>query len=56
MIVANFKIKYAMEEYYNTVEDISLSMSGVMIFFFNQIYIQYHINRIARWKQTGILS
>jgi hypothetical protein len=55
-VVGNFKIRDAMEEYYNTVEDISLSMSGVMIFFFGVIYIQYHINRIARWKKTGVLS
>jgi hypothetical protein len=28
----------------------------VMTFFFSTIYFQYHINRIAKWKQTGILS
>jgi len=56
MIVGNFKIRDAMEEYYNTVENIGLSLSGVMIFFFGIIYIQYHINRIARWKKTGELS
>jgi hypothetical protein len=56
MIVANFKIRDAMEEYYNSVEIIGLSMSGVMVFFFGLIYIQYHINRIARWKKTGVLS
>jgi hypothetical protein len=56
LIIGNFKIRDAMEEYYNTVENIGLSMSGVMVFFFNVIYIQYHINRIARWKNTGVLS
>jgi hypothetical protein len=56
LIVGNFKIRDAMEEYYCTVEDIGLSMSGVMVFFFGIIYIQYHINRIARWKKTGVLS
>jgi hypothetical protein len=56
LIIGNFKIRDAMEEYYNTVEDISLSLSGVMIFFFGIIYIQFHINRIARWKKTGVLS
>jgi hypothetical protein len=45
-----------MEEYYNTVENIGLSLSGGMTFFFNVIYFQYHINRIARWKKTGVLS
>jgi hypothetical protein len=56
LIVSVFKIKDAMEEYYNTVEDIGLSLSGAMTFFFSVIYIQYHINRIARWKKTGVLS
>jgi hypothetical protein len=56
LIVGNFKIRDAMEEYYNTVENIGLSLSGVMTFFFGVIYIQYHINRIARWKKTGVLS
>jgi len=31
-------------------------LSGVMTFFFSIIYLQYHINRIHRWKNTGILS
>lgn len=56
LIVGNFKIRDAMEEYYNTVENIGLSMGPVMTFFFGIIYIQYHINRIARWKKTGVLS
>lgn len=56
LIVGTFKIRDAMEEYYNTVENIGLSLSGVMTFFFSVIYIQYHINRIARWKKTGVLS
>jgi len=28
----------------------------VMTFFFSTVYIQYHINSIARWKKTGILK
>ncbi len=51
-----FSIKAAMEEYYNSTENIGLVLSGVMTFFFSSIYIQYHINRIARWKKTGVLS
>ena len=56
LIVGSFKIRDAMEEYYNSVENIGLSLSGVMVFFFSVIYIQFHINRIARWKKTGELS
>ena len=51
-----FSIKAAMEEYYTSTENIGLNMSGVMTFFFSTVYIQYHINSIARWKKTGVLS
>jgi GYF domain 2 len=51
-----FKIRAAMEEYYNSTENIALTLSGAMTFFFSIIYLQYHINRIARWKKTGVLS
>jgi hypothetical protein len=55
-IIGIFNIRSAMEDYYNSTENIGLSMSGVMTFFFSSIYIQYHINRIARWKKTGELK
>jgi hypothetical protein len=56
MLAGVFSIRNAMENYYNSVENIGLSMGGGMTFFFGVIYIQYHINRIARWKKTGALS
>jgi hypothetical protein len=55
-LVGIFSIRDAMEDYYNSTENIGLSLSGVMTFFFSTVYIQYHINRIARWKKTGLLS
>jgi hypothetical protein len=55
-LVGIFSIKSAMEEYYNWTEKIGLQMSGVMTFFFSTIYIQYHVNRLALWKKTGVLS
>jgi GYF domain 2 len=55
-LVGVFSIKAAMEEYYNSTENIGLSLSGVMTFFFSTVYIQYHINAIARWKKTGVLK
>ena len=51
-----FSIKAAMEEYYNSTENIGLQLSGAMTFFFSTVYIQYHINSIARWKKTGALT
>lgn len=55
-IVGIFSIRSAMEDYYNSTENIGLSLGGGMTFFFSTIYLQYHVNRIARWKKTGILS
>jgi hypothetical protein len=55
-LVGIFSIRDAMEDYYNSIENIGLSLSGVVTFFFSTVYIQYHINKIARWKKTGVLS
>lgn len=55
-IVGIFSIRSAMEDYYNSTENIHLRLGGVKTFFFSTIYLQYHINRIARWKKTGVLS
>jgi hypothetical protein len=55
-LVGIFSIKAAMEEYYTSTENIGLQLSGVMTFFFSTVYIQYHINSIARWKKTGVLK
>jgi hypothetical protein len=51
-----FRIRADVEEYYNTRENIALQLNGIMTFFFSSVYFQYHINRIARWKKTGILD
>ena len=54
-IVAKFKARRLLEEYYNSVEPIGLWLSGVMTFFFDTFYFQYHFTRIADWKRTGFL-
>jgi hypothetical protein len=51
-----FAIREAMEDYYNSTENIGLKLSGPMTFFFSTVYLQYHVNRIHRWKKTGVLS
>ncbi|MGA7686504.1 MAG: DUF4339 domain-containing protein [Terriglobales bacterium] len=53
-IVGMFSIKSAMEEYYNSTEMVGLQLSGAMTFFFSTVYIQYQINKLARWKKTGV--
>ncbi len=56
VMLSMFSTRRAMVEYYNSVENIGLKLSGVMTLFFSTFYFQYRINRIARWKRTGILS
>jgi hypothetical protein len=55
-IVGFFNMRKSLVNYYNTVEPMGLRLSGAMTFFFNVVYFQYHLSRIARWKQTGQLT
>jgi GYF domain 2 len=55
-VVGIFKIRDAMQDYYNSREKIGLVLSGAMTFFFSTVYLQYHVNEIARWKKTGVLA
>jgi hypothetical protein len=55
-IIGIYKVKSDLEEYYNTEEPITLQLSGVMVFFFNVLYFQHHLSRIAQWKKTGVLQ
>ena len=55
-IMAWFSMRTSLVNYYNTVEPIGLRLSGVMTFFFNVYYFQYHFTRIAEWKTTGVLT
>lgn len=55
-LVALFSMKESLEDYYSNEEDIGLTLSGVMVFFFGSIYLQYHFNRIRKWKTTGTLD
>jgi len=54
--VGVFQMKSDLEDYYNSTEPINLQLSGVMVFFFNVYYFQYHFSRIAQWKKTGVLT
>ena len=55
-LIAFFGMRKSLVYYYNNVENIGLRLSGVMTFFFNILYFQYHLSRIARWKKTGRLD
>src|SRR5262249_37499411 len=59
-IVAVFTMRSELEDYYNTVENINLRLSGVasplLALFFPVYYFQWHFSRIAKWKKTGVLT
>ncbi|HTS29408.1 MAG TPA: GYF domain-containing protein [Bryobacteraceae bacterium] len=54
IIVGHFSLRRSLEDYYNSVEPVNLQLSGVMTFFFNTIYFQYHLNWIRQYKLTGV--
>ena len=49
--IAAFSMKSSIEEHYNSAEPIALQLSGVMTFFFNVIYFQYHFTEINEMKK-----
>jgi len=50
-IVGAFNMRDSIEEHFNSAEPIGLSLSGVMTFFFNVWYFQYHFTKINEMKQ-----
>jgi hypothetical protein len=50
-LIAVFALRSDIEDHFNTVEPIGLSLSGVMTFFFAVFYFQYHFTRINEMKQ-----
>jgi GYF domain 2/Domain of unknown function (DUF4234) len=55
-LVAAFNMKASLEEHYNSAEPIGLQLSGVMTFFFNVYYFQYHLTRIAEMKNKRAMG
>jgi uncharacterized membrane protein len=53
LIVASFSEKASLEEHFNSVEPMGLQLNGVMVFFFNFLYFQYHHNRIKEIKRAA---
>jgi hypothetical protein len=55
-IVGIFSMRRSMLDYYGKVEPIGLRLSGALTFFLGVFYLQHHMTRIAKWKETGVLS
>ena len=51
-IVAWFSMKSSIEEHYIVAEPLGLTLSGIMTFFFNVYYFQYHFTRIIELKRS----
>jgi hypothetical protein len=55
-IIAQFSMRSSIQDHYNTVEPMNLSLSGVMTFFFGAVYFQYHFNQINSSKKASALG
>jgi len=55
-LIGRFSLRSSLEQHYNSVEPMGLSLGVVMTFFFGDIYFQYHLNDIMRRKYAGRLS
>jgi hypothetical protein len=56
LLIGRFSLRSSLEQHYNSVEPMGLSLSGVMTFFFGDIYFQYHFNDIMRRKYFARLG
>jgi hypothetical protein len=50
-LVARYSLRGCLEDHFNFAEPMGLQLSGVMTFFFGDIYFQYHLNDINRRKK-----
>jgi hypothetical protein len=55
-LVGAFNMRSSIEEHYNSAEPIGLQLSGVMTFFFNIVYFQYHFHQIAKMKEMQAIG
>jgi hypothetical protein len=55
-LMAIFNMRSSMEEHFNGPEPIGLRLSGIMTFFFNVFYFQYHFTRINEIKRAARYS
>jgi hypothetical protein len=53
-LVSSFNMRDSIEQHYNSSEPIGLSLSGVMTFFFNIYYFQYHFTKINEMKRRQL--
>jgi len=54
LIYGIFAIRGSLLKHYNTIEPIGLKLNPVLSLFFNAIYFQYHLGRIAKLSATAV--
>ena len=56
-ITGAFSMKSSIEEHYNTAEPLGLELNGVLTFFFNVFYFQYHFTKINELRKSqGLMA
>lgn len=55
-LIGRFSLRSSLEQHYNSVEPMGLSLGVIMTFFFGDIYFQYHFNDIMRRKYAARLG
>ncbi len=55
-LIAAFNIRSSLEQHYTSAEPIGLVLNGVMTFFFNIYYFQYHFTKINELKKRRALG
>jgi hypothetical protein len=55
-LIGRFSLRSSLEQHYNSAEPMGLTLSGIMTFFFGDIYFQYHLNDIMRRKYAARLG
>ena len=53
-IGSRYSLAWTVQDYFNSGENYRLRLSGIMIFFFSIIYLQYHLQRIRRLQEEAM--
>jgi hypothetical protein len=53
LLIGRFSLRSSLEQHFNSAEPMGLALSGVMTFFFADIYFQYHFNQIVQRKRAA---
>lgn len=46
-----YRMRDVLESHYNSVEPYGLTLAGPLVLFFGPFYLQYHLRKIALWKE-----